>query len=165
MINNLNPLLNNLNKKQQNNTDNIKNKSKTKINYKEENISNKDFSILFNDILYENLIDEFINYEPEELIKEIIKKGNDFLSNRNEDTLEEYKHFLGGFLALTINKSLRLKIIKDKKKFNEISEKYYLLVNTINEKYLALLNSFLLSQQQIFKVIKEIEGILLNIKI
>lgn len=166
MINNLNPIINNLNNNKENNTENIKNKNKSKINkntFKNEN--KEQFSVLFNDFIIENLIQEFIDYEPEVLIKDIINKGNEFLKSRNEKDLEEYKYLLGGFLAITINKSYKVNIIKEKKKFNDISEKYFIIIKNINEKYLALLESFISSQGQIFKIIKEIEGLLLNIKI
>jgi|GEM_PF-4812873 uncharacterized protein YaaR (DUF327 family) len=165
MLNNLNPIINSLNNKQES-TENIKNKGKLKG---KKNIENKDklnnFSLLFNEVLYLDLIDEFSEYEPESLISEIIKKGNLYIQSRDEETLNEYKHLLGGFLSLTINKSHKLKVLKDKKRYDDISEKYYILILNINDKYLALLESLLSSQNKIFSLIKEIEGILLNIKI
>lgn len=125
----------------------------------------KVFEEYFKEVTVEKILDEFKDYEPEQLIDKIVEIGKRYNNHRKEEDLNEYKYYLSGFIALGVNHGYKLYFMKKKGLNLEDYEKKYSLILEVQKKFVVLTDTVLNSQMDIISNIKEIEGILVNIKI
>lgn len=128
-------------------------------------IPHNNFEDYFNEILPQQILGEFEGVEPDNLIDQIVVFGKKFSNGRRQEDLAQYKYYLSGFLALCLHNSYRLGIIKKKGWSDEEFESKLTLIFELKKRYIALTQYILNSQTGILKLIDEIEGLLINIKV
>ncbi len=142
-----------------------KNKKIDKKKKKSKVKNQKTFGEYFHEITVDKIFEEFKDYDPENLIEDIVDAGKRYKNYFREEDLNQYKYLLSGFLTLTSKEAYQVGFMKQKKSFIDIEEKYYTIVQEIKKKYTAMQEYVVLSQQDIIKLVKDVEGLIVNIKV
>ncbi len=122
----------------------------------------------FEQILFEKRIEDIVieyeNQPPENLTSMINEAGRRYKNSRNQQDLINYKEFLASFIVLIERKAYKIKIIDKKKDLLSEDELDYIIIE-IEKRLVALMESFLSSQREIFSLIDEIEGLIFKIMV